>query len=137
MYFSYFARAQNHPDVKSGEMAMVSIALHQPSWLPDIEKDPRLAPTIEVFNAYRSGDMSTEEYLQRYIENVSCHVDATRILHMYQDSVLCCYEAPNNFCHRQALRVWIQKETGIVVPELPKSKPTHKQLDLFGGGDSE
>lgn len=137
MYFSYFARAQNHPDIKSGELAMVSIALYSPQWLPGLEKDLRLAPNRGDFDEYRAHIIGIEEFSQRYIAKVKGCVSAERILKLYEDSVLCCYETPDKFCHRLALQAWLKMETGVMVPELAESKPTHKQLDLFGGGTGE
>lgn len=40
-----------------------------------------------------------------------------------QDAILLCWEAPGEFCHRRVVAEWIERETGLVVPELCLPRP--------------
>ena len=40
-----------------------------------------------------------------------------------QDAILLCWEAPGEFCHRRVVAEWLERETGLVVPELYLSDP--------------
>ena len=49
-----------------------------------------------------------------------------------RDIALCCFEKPDDFCHRHLLADWLNEKLNLGVEEFGKSKePKYKQLSLF------
>ena len=51
-----------------------------------------------------------------------------------QDVALCCYEKPEEFCHRHILADWIKEKLGVEISEYgytPKKEPEYVQGTLF------
>jgi hypothetical protein len=46
------------------------------------------------------------------------------------EAILCCYEPPGQPCHRRSVAKWIERQTGLVVPELTLPPPDAR-LTLF------
>lgn len=144
IYTSYFSALRRIPAVQSGELRAVSIALYPPpQWSIDSQAFA-LRPWPFMVNQYRAGTLSAAEYERFYRDEILINVDPFGILKRYDNSVLCCFESPDKFCHRHIVRKWIREETGVEVMEItaepseygaqkipPAQIITGEQLSLF------
>ena len=71
-----------------------------------------------MVNQYKAGELSDVGYELRYRECVLQNVSREFILDHYDNCVLCCWEAPDKWCHRRIVRKWIAEKTGVIVSEL-------------------
>jgi uncharacterized protein (DUF488 family) len=72
---------------------------------------------------YRSGSITPEQYTEEYYRVVLSKLDPQEVLNeiisLYgNDATLLCFEEAGEFCHRRIVADWIEKGTGIKVPEL-------------------
>jgi len=118
IYTSYFSALRHIPEVDSGKLKAVSIALHSPRNWPIDNSAFSLRPFPYMVNRYRDGSITKEEYEFDYRSKILVNVSAFWILNYYNNSVLCCYESPDKFCHRHIVRRWIKEETGVDVTEI-------------------
>ncbi len=103
IFTSNFAIAGKNPKA-------VCIAVGKPVWWRG-RNYPALAPTRAMLK------MSTEDYLVRY-EKILDGLDARQVVEELGDgAVMLCWEAVGKLCHRQYVAAWIERETGIIVPE--------------------
>ncbi len=109
---SYFGNISNLPEGKRA----VSIALHPPKGI-DVEEGSEFYPTSDILRGYKAGVISTHEYEKQYRDEVLAKLDAREMYAKYDGAVLLCYEAPNDFCHRQIMIDWF-KENGFNIEEL-------------------
>ncbi|ECF2938623.1 hypothetical protein ZD68_06215 [Salmonella enterica subsp. enterica serovar Brandenburg] len=79
--------------------------------------------------------VSTSRYIELYEHEVLAKLDPERTwneLHLLAgnaEPVLLCWERPGEFCHRQLVARWFQRELGIAVEEYdPHATP---QFGLF------
>ena len=86
------------------------------------------------------GISTQEEYTRRYRSEVLSRQDMQQFLKTVeqasggQDVALCCYEKPEDFCHRHILADWIKEKLGIEISEYgytPKKEPDYVQGTLF------
>lgn len=103
---SYFANWRNFPK----NARIISIAQFPPKGWKG-EKMRSLAPSKELFEAYKAGAVSEEGYKKRYIEDLEDRGITRSTLRIFFESlgnvVLCCYEKPGDFCHRHILMDWL------------------------------
>ena len=118
LYTSYFAHIKNHPRIASGELRAMSIAVSAPAGWPEDNVCFALRPWPFMVNQYKVGELSDVGYELRYRECVLQNVSREFILGHYDNCVLCCWEAPDKWCHRRIVQKWIAEKTGIIVPEL-------------------
>lgn len=128
IYTSYFGNVRKLPD----EIVPVSIARHAKFW-PGLKYFP-LAPDSETLK------IQTGEYTLRFNKKLS-KLNAVSVLEQLisisegKDIALLCYEKPGDFCHRRLVAEWIEKETGMEVPEYQnkevEKKEETKQPELF------
>lgn len=103
------------------EKKAVAISVGVPGWYKG-KRFNALAPTWEMVKGYNSGKLTQRQYTIRYNKILKSH-DAKSIVKLLPSgSILLCWEAPGDFCHRRLAAKWIEKETGIVVPELSDKK---------------
>ena len=112
---SYFAREKNIPNP-------VCIARGKPDWSKS-QDYKKLAPPWALVNRYKKGLVSTEQYTQEYTFLVLFWLNPIEVLKEItslfgEDASLLCYEKPGDFCHRRIVAEWLEKGTGVVVPEL-------------------
>lgn len=100
----------------------LSISGKAPDWFagPQCKK---LAPTWEIFSAYRSGEIDEEGYTREFYEQVlkplNPHDMYSYLTKTYgEDVILLCYEKPGDFCHRRIVANWFEESLGIEVPEF-------------------
>jgi hypothetical protein len=125
MNTSNYSRSASNPNA-------VSIAGKCPYWYTGREyKD--LAPKYWFFKEYKDGNITCEEYVRLYYEEVLNKLDAKKV---YADlgngAVILCWEGkpPSSmsreevlrnkkyFCHRHIVAEWLEKELGINVVEV-------------------
>ncbi len=128
IFTSYFAKGKT---LKAHNVKMISISLYPP---PNVKcaAIPDLAPTKSIlFDKY----MTEERYTHRFLSEVLSKLDARSIIDQIatiskgSDAALCCYETPDNFCHRHIVARWLTENTGIEIHEFGKTNA--KQTALF------
>lgn len=111
METSYFAKYKGDKGV--------SIALYTPRWWSG-RQYTKLAPPASLLNWWKSAkspDWSI--YSEMYAQYVLAELDAEAVVtELGIDSVLLCYEKSGSHCHRYLVSQWIEKSTGIIVPEI-------------------
>lgn len=102
---------------KSGEEPnAVSIARRHPDSFSGAEY-LKLAPSWELVNAYKRGQITTEEYTKIYQQVLSQLNPADVVAELGPNPILLCWEAPSKFCHRHLVADWLM-HTGFAVSEL-------------------
>lgn len=77
----------------------------------------RLAPRSWAMVKEPREDVFREQFGQQLAE-----LDAHAVMEeLGPDAILLCWEAPGTFCHRRLVAEWLERETGIPVPELEVS----------------
>lgn len=85
--------------------------------------------------------LTDEEYIRMYRNDVLRLVDARSFVRQLEeaghgmDVALCCFEKPDDFCHRHILAQWLTEQTGIEIKEYGVSDkpeaPKPEQASLF------
>lgn len=129
VYTSYFA---NGKKLKKAGVKMVGVALYPPQWYYGLSLK-ELAPTYSILN-----EQDVDVYTARYKREVLGRLNPNEVLRKLQevsggrDIALCCFEKPDDFCHRHLLADWLNEKLNLGVEEFGKSKePKYKQLSLF------
>lgn len=128
IYTSYFAKGKT---LKANKVMMIGITLYPPTNIkcPNM---PSLAPTHSIlYDKYKTD----ERYTHRYLSEVLSKLDPEKVLSDIrtishgQDVALCCYEKPEDFCHRHILAKWLTDNTGVTIEEygVSKNKPAVEQ----------
>ena len=132
VYTSYFG---NSAKLSKAGVMVVGITLYPPKWFygPNLRE---VAPTQAIFAISNAPD---EVYNPRFRREVLSKVDPHEFYRKLQnlsqgkDVALCCYEKPDDKCHRFLVAEWLETNLGIEVPEFGVSKnPKYVQADLFG-----
>lgn len=113
---------------------VIGIALYPPRWYngPSIRE---VAPTYSILKMTNSD----EEYTRRYKAEILAKLDIQKFLDQVRqitngrNVALCCYEKPDEFCHRQLLAEHLRAH-GIEIEEFVAKEPV-KQLDLFADAE--
>lgn len=133
IYTSYFG---NSKKLQQAGIKVIGIALYPPRWFYGISLK-QVSPTKSILFAK---DQTQEEYIRRYKSEVLAQQDMCQFLKTVemvsggQDVALCCYEKPEDFCHRHILADWIKEKTGVEIEEygyIPKKEPEYVQGTLF------
>jgi len=117
---SNYARCGGNPDA-------LGISYSSPQWFAGCRL-PLLAPEWSMVDSIRKGLMTEKEYTVNYINLIksrrsSGKLSAEMIYYLLpENSILLCYESPNEFCHRRILAEWIKIETGFIIPEWKNEK---------------
>ena len=117
IYTSYF---RNHRNLINDNILPVGIAVSPPKWF----KGPNyksLAPTYQMLSC------SIEKYDKEFVRilsslNVQDVMSDLERISNGQPIALLCYEADRNRCHRLMVAEWIEKGTGVVIPEYEVMK---------------
>lgn len=133
IYTSYFG---NSKKLQQAGIKVIGISLYPPRWFNGISLK-QVAPTKSILFA---NGQTQEEYTRRYRSEVLSQQDMQQFLKTVeqasggQDVALCCYEKPEDFCHRHILADWIKERLGIEISEFgytPKKEPDYVQGSLF------
>jgi len=110
MFTSYFNKVKNQPNV-------VSIAGRAPVWFKG-RQYKKLAPKYWFFKRYKE-DGDEDFYVEKYYHEVLSKLNAQEIYNdLGKNSIIACWEYPNEFCHRYLVSSWFKVELGIEVEEL-------------------
>ena len=133
IYTSYFG---NSKKLRQAGIKVIGISLYPPRWFNGISLK-QVAPTKSILFA---NGQTQEDYTRRYRSEVLSRQDMQQFLKTVeqasggQDVALCCYEKPEDFCHRHILADWIKEKLGIEISEYgytPKKEPDYVQGTLF------
>lgn len=136
IYTSYFG---NKKKLEEFGIIPVSICLYPPRWFNGIRMKS-VAPTSSILFAK---NQTTERYVERFKDEVLSRVDPHQFFENLKsvsggkDVALCCFEKPNEFCHRHIVAEWLNNSLGLNVCEFDPSakEDTNKavlvQYDLF------
>jgi len=95
----------------------VSIAGKAPSWYKGREYK-KLAPKYWFFKRYKE-DGDVDFYVEQYYKEVLSKLNAQEVYdELGHDSILLCWETPDEFCHRRVVAGWFEAELEIKVSEL-------------------
>lgn len=121
IYTGYYAQMKKYVQA---DLVPVSIAYLMPVWYMG-ETCFELAPPRQLLKKYKDGILTPEGYTEEYKVFLDNEVKWSKVLkklrgisskHKGKDLVLCCYEKPEDFCHRHILAEYLT-DTGIDVQE--------------------
>lgn len=127
IYTGYYAQMKKY--WKLG-IVPVSIAYLTPQWY-DGEVCFELAPSRQLLKKWKQDEITEDEYKEQYIHQLDNDVQWSKVLKKlkqisakYKDAdlVLCCYEKPEDFCHRHILAEYFRTEMDmdVIECEVPK-----------------
>ena len=77
------------------------------------------SPKKDWFFEWKNGKFGNDEYIKLYKETVLNKLNSEQILkELKENSVLLCYEKPNDFCHRHLIAEWLREELNIECSEV-------------------
>ena len=85
---------------------------------------PKLAPKLSFWKIWHNniGKISEEEnnqyYVEEYWKQVLSKLDPEQVYRELDNSILLCYEANTDFCHRHIVAAWFEILLGETVPEV-------------------
>lgn len=126
IYTSNYARKGQDPNA-------IAISRKPPDWFmgPTILD---LAPTWQMVNGIKQGILDEHQYTEMYLDLLKQRrFDPHRFVKQLKEpTFLLCYEKPTDFCHRRVLALWIEDQTGIVIPEWrnEKEETEHQQSKI-------
>ena len=130
IYTSYFANgARLH---KAGIM-MIGIALYPPKWFegPSIKI---VSPSWDILH----NSNGEEDYTKRFETEILARRDPKTVMAAIEhlangkDVALCCFEKPNDFCHRHIVAKWLNEKLGLEVSEYTTTPvQTYVEPSLF------
>lgn len=71
-----------------------------------------LKPRTQDRYAYQNGNISYENFIKLYIENVLSKLNPIVIAQKYNGNNMLCYEKDYTVCHRNGFKIWLN-EAGI------------------------
>ena len=107
---SYFAKWKELEE--SGIYQPISVAQYNPKSMGSIPWLPALAPTPELLQAYKHGELDGKSYAIAYRASL-VRLNKEEVLEQIMSCangkipVLVCYEKPSDFCHRHTLAEWL------------------------------
>ena len=107
IYTSYFANWRNFPE---GSYA-VGVVRFTPEWW----RGPNLimlAPSEDLLRQFKNKEIDEFIFKQKYLRELderNLKADDVKIIlnSIHRDIILCCYETPEEFCHRHILAEWL------------------------------
>ena len=130
IYTSYFS---NGAKLTKAGIMMIGIALYPPKWFTGLS-NKYVSPSWDILH----NSKSEEDYVQRFNSEILAHRDPKAFLSAIEkmangkDVALCCYEKPDEFCHRHIVAKWLNEKLGLQVEEFRISKnPAYSEQSLF------
>lgn len=130
IFTSYYAKSGRDP-------LAFAISCKIPTYINNLNSFPALAPKWEFVLDQIKGTTTWEHYVERFMHLITVErkLNAQQIVDALPDgAILLCYERSDEAheCHRRLVAEWIEKETGIVVPEIGwnDSPPSAAELVL-------
>lgn len=103
----------------------ISVAQYNPKWYLGYS-EKILAPSSKLLYDYKNNRITSEEFRAEYIKYIKT-AQFESIFDRWQKSVeeedlkgvvLLCFEKPDNFCHRQILRDYLNEKYKLHISEL-------------------
>lgn len=69
-----------------------------------------------------------EEYYKQVLSKLDANTVYVELNEFGKNVVLLCFEPNNEFCHRQLVATWLERELGITVPEISIDKEANVQV---------
>jgi uncharacterized protein YeaO (DUF488 family) len=126
LYTSYYGNIKKIPK----DYFVVSVSGGLPDELKLIVDswDTKLAPSKSIFFDYKK-DRDQEKYSSRFKDEILPKVDWLETLELWEEKankinkniesiVICCYETPEDFCHRHILAEHFENEFKTIVEEF-------------------
>ena len=123
IYTSYFAKATK---LDLNKNAIICIARYIPKWVDKANMNHiiSLAPSEQLLKDYKANKVTKEQYKEIYLKDLDDTLGINDIIDFFKqieqeskdngiDVVLCCYEAPDKFCHRHILREILENHIDI------------------------
>lgn len=108
-------------NISGKDKKAIAISIGVPKWYKG-KRLRILAPTWDMVNKHKNGKINNDTYTRKY-KQILKELNAKFVLKSIPSgSILLCWESPGFFCHRRLVAKWIEKETGIVVPEISEVK---------------
>ena len=118
IYTGYYAKIKKYTEAG---LVPVSIAGKAPAFYKGIQFK-KLAPTFEIFNAWKTGEINDFEYTSKFRKEVLGNLDKLYIKEALasfgEEIILLCYEKTGDFCHRHIVADWIEEALGVPVEEF-------------------
>lgn len=118
IYTSNYARHGNNPNA-------IAISLTIPEWYEGNRLE-YLAPKSDMVGKIKKSEANYNQrkYTREYLDLLKArNIKPEWLLEQLSDgAILLCYEKPGDFCHRRILADWIERHTGVVVPEWKNEK---------------
>ena len=106
IYTSYFSNYRNFPQ----NFIPIGITRYPPKNWKGINLDI-LAPSEELLKRYKNKEIDEYIFKKRYFKELSdknlTSADVRQQLEELGNIILCCYEKPDDFCHRHLLAEWL------------------------------
>lgn len=113
----------------------VAISNMVPSWAVDCEDwEPKLAPPWKMMpkGPFASSIIGREAWVKMYEDEVLSRFNPATLLKRFDGKAMMCFEKPGDWCHRRMVADWIQRKTGVFVPEWGhEPPPPDNQIVLF------
>lgn len=130
IYTSYFS---NGAKLNKAGIVMIGIALYPPKWFTG-QSVKYVSPSCDILHNAKSN----EDYIQRFNTEILAKRDPKVFLYNIErmangkDIALCCFEKPDEFCHRHLVADWLNKKLGLNIEEFGISRnPTYTEQSLF------
>lgn len=130
IYTSYFS---NGAKLSKDGIVMIGIALYPPKWFTG-QSIKYVSPSWDILHNAKSN----EDYIQRFNAEILAKRDPKVFLSNIErmangkDVALCCFEKPDEFCHRHLVADWLNKNLGLNIEEYGIShNPTYTEQSLF------
>ena len=127
IYTSNYRIAGRHPDAVATSQGI-------PRWFRG-RVYKALAPHRWMIKIGANGDpKEVARFRALYYEKILAPLDVRQVLaDLGETAILLCWEAPDSYCHRRLVAEWIERETGIVVPERACSDADVPRRPARGG----
>lgn len=130
IYTSYFS---NGAKLSKAGIMMIGIALYPPKWFdgPSIKY---VSPSWDILHNAESHDVYTQRFKDEILKRRDPRVFINNIERIAngRDVALCCFEKPEDFCHRHLVAKWLNEKLGLKVEEFGISKnPVCTEQSLF------
>lgn len=115
IYTSYFA---NGAKLQKAGIMIIGIALYPPKWFSGIS-NKYVSPSWDILH----NSKSEEDYVQRFNSEILARRDPKVFLTAIEkiangkDVALCCFEKPDEFCHRHLVAKWLNEKLGMQIEE--------------------
>lgn len=110
IYTSYFANWRNFPE---GSIK-IAVTRYLPEYWGDGLSLPQLAPSEELLRQYKNKQIDEFVFKVKYLSELDDRLLTPQYVRDIlisaangRDIILCCYEKPDDFCHRHILAKWL------------------------------